>query len=80
MLKYTAREEMYGSKAAGRRVKEQLSLSKTQEKARQAESSGACICKECLIYLSSPTASTRKCLVWNRHLVNECPLNETKKW
>lgn len=37
MLKYTPREEVHGSKAAGRRVKKQLSLSKHRRKGRQVE-------------------------------------------
>lgn len=62
MLKYTPREEVYGSKAAGRRVKEQfLSLSKYKRKGQAGEampvgSSGACTHRGCLIYLSDPTA------------------------
>lgn len=59
MLKYTPREEVHGSKAAGR-VKEQLSLSKQKKGqaggARPVGSSGACTHRGYLIYLSGPTA------------------------
>lgn len=79
MLKYTPREEVYGSKAAGRRVKERLVFPKHKQRPGRWSLVVHAHAGVVSFISAAPQHATRKCLMRNRHLVNECLLNETKK-